>query len=259
MKTTNARWIALAGFALTAITFVAWTRTDTIPTSGSYLTQNNNDTTPSEKKNYGKKDYKVRDLDDAMKELDRAMSELTFEKNLDFIKMDKEIKAAMQELKNVDMEKVNREIKAAMKNIDWDKTRAEVDKAMREAEIHLKDMDMKLIEKQMALAKESIEAATINSHINMESLKENIEKGLEGAKAGMAEAKKQLTQLKEFTESLEKDGLINKKKGFKVEIKNGEMYINGTKQPKEVNEKYRKYFIDDNYTINNDGTDVLRI
>jgi hypothetical protein len=58
---------------------------------------------------------------------------------------------------------------------------------------------------------------------------------------------------------LRKDGLISKKKGYKIEIKDGEMFINGTKQSKEVNEKYKKYFRDGDYTLRSDGDDISSI
>ncbi len=256
MKTNNTKWMAWAGFAFAAILFVAWKRTDYTPTNRPAFTETPQDTIPARKKSSDKKEYKIGDLDEAMKELDHAMTEMNTNIKIDFSKMDKEMKAAMQELKNVDLEKVNREIKTALKNVDWDKTRTEVDKAMHEVEFKMKDID---IEKQLAMAKESINAAKISSHIDMQKIKESVEKGLEGARVGLEKAKKELSQLKEFTEALEKDGLINKKKGFKIEIKNGEMYINGTKQSKEVNEKYKKYFKDEDYTIRSDGDDISSI
>ena len=248
--------MAWAGFAFAAILLVAWKRTDHIPTNRPCFAENPQDTTPARKKSYDKKEYRIGDLNEAMKELDRAMIEMNTNMKVDFSKMDKEMKAAMQELKNIDLEKVNHEIKAALKSVDWDKTRAEVDKAMREVEFKMKDID---IEKQLAMAKESISAAKISSQIDMQKIKESVEKGLDGARVGLERAKKELSQLKEFTESLEKDGLINKKKGFRIEIKNGEMYINGTKQSKEVNDKYRKYFKEEDYTIRSDGEDITSI
>jgi hypothetical protein len=59
-----------------------------------------------------------------------------------------------------------------------------------------------------------------------------------------------------LTEALEKDGLIDKKNPYKLEIKNGDFYINDKKQNKEVRDKYQKYFRkdkDDHYTIQNNG------
>jgi hypothetical protein len=53
--------------------------------------------------------------------------------------------------------------------------------------------------------------------------------------------------------ALEKDGLIDTRKPYKLEIKDGEFYIDGTKQPKKVRDKFKKYFKNDNYTITNGG------
>jgi len=55
-----------------------------------------------------------------------------------------------------------------------------------------------------------------------------------------------------LTSALEKDGLIDTRKPYKLEIKDSEFYINGKKQSKEVRGKYQKYFrkdSTDNYTI----------
>ena len=50
-----------------------------------------------------------------------------------------------------------------------------------------------------------------------------------------------MLQLKEFTDALAADGLIDKKKGYTIEWKNGDLYINDKVQPKSVSDKYRKY------------------
>jgi hypothetical protein len=82
---------------------------------------------------------------------------------------------------------------------------------------------------------------------------------MEHARTGLEKAKKEITLLKEFTSELEKDGLVDRKKGYTIEIKSGEMYINGVKQSKEVNDKYRKYFKDEDYTIKSDAEGAVRI
>jgi hypothetical protein len=59
-----------------------------------------------------------------------------------------------------------------------------------------------------------------------------------------------------LTSALEKDGLIDTRKPYKLEIKDGEFYIDGTKQPKKVRDRFKKYFrkdSTDHYTIQNDG------
>ncbi|MES2373822.1 MAG: hypothetical protein V4557_14675 [Bacteroidota bacterium] len=260
MKTNHTKWLAWAGFALAAVTIVAWKSNDSIP-ARSQPRQYQEDTTPVRKKVYDRKDreYKIGDLDQAMKELDRAMAEMNVNMKVDFGKMDKEIKIAMDELKKVDFEKIGHEVAASLKKIDWDQTKMEVEKAMREVDIKLKEVDMKEIKKEIERAQESVKAAKINAHIDMDKIKESVERGLEGAKVGIERAKKELMLLKEFTETLEKDGLISKKKGYKIEIKDGEMYIDGTKQSKEVNEKYKKYFREDDYTLRSDGDRISSI
>ena len=45
------------------------------------------------------------------------------------------------------------------------------------------------------------------------------------------------------------DGLLDKKKPYNLEIKQGELHINETKQPKEVSDKFRKYFQSNNYAL----------
>lgn len=65
--------------------------------------------------------------------------------------------------------------------------------------------------------------------------------------------KKDLELMSDLTNALEKVGLVDNKKPYKLEIKNGELYIDGKKQPKEVNDKFKRYFKNDDYTISNDG------
>ena len=60
--------------------------------------------------------------------------------------------------------------------------------------------------------------------------------------------------MKEFTDELEKDGLIDKDKGYSIEWKNGgELYINGKKQSKEISDKYKKYYKKDGWRIEMNG------
>jgi len=257
MKTNNLKWLAWAGFAFAAITIVAWKKANTFENTDPSFSPQQADTTLPHKRSYDyKRDYTVGDLDKAMRELDEAMVNMNKNINIDFSKMNKEMKAAMEELKNVDFDKIGREVEASLKKVDWEKTRVDVEKAMREADVTMRNIDMSQVKKEIERAKESINEAKISSKIDMSKLQETIEQSLAGARVGIEHAKKEIALLKEFTETLEKDGLINRKKGFKIEIKNGEMYINGTKQSKEVNDKYRKYFKDEDFTIRSDGDSI---
>ena len=114
-------------------------------------------------------------------------------------------------------------------------------------------MDIKKIQRELEKAQENLQSEKLRSHIDMDNIKKTIDASLAHARTGIENAKKELALLKEFTELLEKDGLINKKKGFKIEIRNGEMYINGNRQSKEVNDRYRKFFKEEDYMISSDG------
>ena len=261
MKTNHLKWLGWSGLALVAITVTAWKRTDNAPQgnpSKAVFTHYTEDTTPR-KKSYSKHDYKIGDLDKAMKELDEALLDMNKNLKIDFSKMDKEMKMAMEEMKKVDWEKMSREVESSLKKVDWEQTKKEVERAMREASVKMKEVDLKQVEKQIAMAKENLASARIHSHIDMDKIKESVEKSLDGARESIDKAKKELAQMKEFTEALEKDGLINRKKGYKIEIKDHELYINGTKQPKETTDKYRKYFKDYDYSLRSDGENITSL
>jgi hypothetical protein len=123
----------------------------------------------------------------------------------------------------------------------------------------MKEVDVKQIEKEIAMAKESLANAKINAHIDIEKINEAVAKSLDGAKESIDKAKKELAKMKEFTETLEKDGLIDRKKGYRIEIKDNELFINGTKQSKETTDKYRKYFKEYDYTLRSDGDKITSL
>ena len=257
MKTDQIKNYSLAVLALAVITLSSWKSGGSSLPVKPFSIHSQADTTPSHKKD--RKEYRVGDLDQAMKELDRAMANMDRNMKMDFSKMDRELKVAMEEIKKIDFEKISHEVEAELRKVNWDETRSEIKKAMREAQKEINEIDMKEIKKEIEKAQSEVSKEKISAHIDMQKIKESVNKGLAGARISIEKAKKELSQLKEFTESLEKDGLINRKKGYKVEIKDNELYINGTKQPKEVNEKYKKYFKDENFTLRSDGEEITSL
>lgn len=246
-------WLA-AGAVFAIIIFSAWRTTAPEQIMGQPGTQ---DTTPRKKYSHNRdNEFTIGDIDKAMREMDRAMAEMHKSMNIDFGKMNQEIKQAMDEVKKVDFAKLDQEIKTAMKNIDWESMRKETDKAMREAEARVKEIDMKGVSEQMEKLKTELDS---KKFVDMESIRKSVESGLAGARIGMEKAKVQLAKFKEFIDTLDQDGLIDKKKAYRVEIRNNELYINGTKQSKEVNDKYRKYFGEEDFTIKSDGEGVTRL
>jgi hypothetical protein len=79
---------------------------------------------------------------------------------------------------------------------------------------------------------------------------------VDGSKSNLTGWKKDLALMTELTKALDKDELVNNKKPYKLEVKDGELYINGEKQTKQISDKYRRFYKNDNYTINNDGDEA---
>ena len=237
LNTKRLVWIvAVAGLCVTLFAFGQKQQKQKTP-----LPQTNSDTIPK------KKELKVRDLDEALDEMDRAEIEVNMEQlNAELSKIGPQIKKelanvkiemekAMREvdraeisekvnmaLEKIDCEKINEEIKAAVKEIDWEKINKELKQVK---EMNLDKLDIKL---------ENIDA-------ELKRIKPELEKNLERAKDGIEKAKKELKEYKSFIDGLEEDGLINKKEEYTIKHRNGELIINGKVQPETVYNKYRNF------------------
>lgn len=253
MKPKNFQWLSLAGLAFATFIFSSWQVNGGGLPIQPYLYASDQDTTPVPKSNKGDRTYTIREIDNAIREIDRASLEMDKQMKMDFSKMEKNMQEAMAEIKKIDFAKIQRDVKASLKEVNWDEINKEVSIAMQEAKKKFREVDMKKIEQELEKAKADISQEKIRSSIDMAKIRESVENSLAAAKEGIKKAKKELSMLKEFTDNLEKDGLISKEKGYKIEIKNGEMYLNGTLQSKEINDKYRKYFTEKDFSIRSDG------
>jgi len=237
------KWAVGIVLALATISFSAWKvadkETQDKPASDHFY----QDTTKTKKKykvRYSDdRDYKVGDLDKAIKELDRASIELDRDIKLDLGKMEKEMKKAMEEIKKIDVDKIHSEVR----------------KAMKEVELALKEIDFKEVDKEMAKVKTELKSEKFKHDIDFDKIRIDVEKGLSEAKVGLATAKKQLSKIKAFVDELDKDGLIDKDKNYKIQVKNHKLYINGKAQSEDVNKKYSKYLDEDDYSISKDADD----
>jgi len=237
--------------------------------------QNANDTTPKVKS-----DKKIHDLDDAIDELDNAEIKLNLDKikaevqeamkNIDMQKVKMDVEKAVKE---VDMEKVKAEIDKAMKEVDMEKVKAEVEKATKEIDAakieqkvkeSLAKVDMEKINEQIKKEMEEVKKIDLskldeemkNLQIEMKDIQPKIEKEMEKAKVEIEKAKVEMKEYKSFVDGLEKDGLINKKEGYTIQHKNGELIINGKKQPADVYDKYRSFLEKHkNFTIKKSDND----
>ena len=175
-----------------------------------------------------------------MEEINRALKDLNIElKKVDLTDLRLEMGKAMKE---IDMKNIQVEVETALKNVEWDKIQDEVNRAMKDVKVNV---DLDIVQK-------SLEASR-------EALKENWEKAW---KDEMKKAGVEMHRLKNFLLGLEKDGLIKKGEPYTIEIKNGELFINGKEQPKNITDKYRNseeyksYFKKDgNFKIKSNGKD----
>jgi len=227
--------------------------------------QSVNDTVPK-----NKADKKIRDLDDVLDELDRA------ELNVDMEKVNEQLKEAM---KQIDKAKIQMDVDKALKEVDMEKIKGQMDKLTNEmdaakiqkelkeslAAVDWEKMNQQIKEQLEEVKKidmSKLDAEMKKLEIEMKGIGPKIEKEMENAKASIEKAKAEMKEYKGFVDGLEKDGLINKKEGYTIQHKNGDLIINGKKQPVDVYNKYggflkkhEKFTIkksDDDFNIYND-------
>jgi len=240
---------------------------------------------------------KVKNIDEALEQLEKSKKEL--ERTLQQKDWEKEIKEALDKT-NLDAEKMKLQIDEAVKQIDAKKMQDEITKAMKEVDLqkmktelqqNLDKVDMTAMKEQLENAMKQIDAAKLQADLNasiakidvekikteldkvkdidfrgieenLRKMKPELEKSMQDAKQSIEKAKKELVQYKTFIDGLDKDGLIDKDKDYTIQYKNGELTINGKKQPSSVTNKYgtflkgRKDFTikkdADNFNIDND-------
>jgi predicted ribosome quality control (RQC) complex YloA/Tae2 family protein len=162
------------------------------------------------------------EVEKALKDVDMAKLQAEVKEALakvDFEKIKKEVSNA---LKEVDVAKIQAEVKASLEKINWDDIKLEIEK--------VKDADMKKLEKELEKVREELK-----------DLKPKLEKELEKAKVEMEKAKATLAEYRDFTNGLENDGLINKKEGYTLKHKDGELFINGKKASAGTYNKYSDF------------------
>ncbi len=277
------KYLVLAGLFVITVTAVAWqndnkNKADT--TTSNYTTR---DTSEPKQRNNDQDEFRMNELEDAIKKLDAEMQKLDlhmkaldvqlskeleetmdkidFEKmgkqieeqmkkiDVDKIKMDvnNSIQEAQDQLKKIDYEKMSKDIGEEMKKIDVDKIKKDINNSIQQSQNQLKQIDMQKLHNEML---------ELQQNFNSDKFKKQINSAMKDAKQEMEKAMQELQELKEFTGLLEKDGLIDKKKGYTIEWKKeGDLYINGKKQPREVSDKYSRFYKKDGYKIRMSGDD----
>jgi len=220
-------------------------------------------TKPSHSDTLPERGRKIRNIDEALEELERSKAEVDRSmKDIDFSKMEKDLQEATKNLQ-LDTKKMQEELAQAMKEVDAAKISADVQKALQEENLqkmkaeldkNVKAIDFDKIKAEIenSVAKvdwdkihaEMEKAKTVNLEkiqSNLKEIKPQIEKSMKEAHESIEKAKKELTAYKNFIEELSKDGLVDKNKDYIIEYKAGKLMINNTEQPASVTNKYQSF------------------
>jgi len=276
---TTPKAYMLAGLLIIAASAIAWqTKTKKQPRDTTATANENGDTSHPRRHASDEDAVRLNGLDEGLKQLDVQLKNIDINlsgldttinnavklaiNNIDFGAISRETTKALNSIDwkeiqnniNTSMEEANKELK----NIDWKEVQNNINTSMQEANRELKKIDWNQVNSEINEATNKINTDEIKGQLN--GLGDIINNAMSKASEGLENVRTELKNWKDFTNDLEKDGLINKKKGYRVEWKNdGELYINGTKQTKEVSDKYRKYYKEGGYTINNDGDETEQL
>jgi DNA repair exonuclease SbcCD ATPase subunit len=229
------------------------------------------------------------DIDASMKKMDEQLSKhnLDMEKiqqqlqeslsKIDTKKMDAELKAAMKNLENVDLEKIQEELKASLSTIDEKRMKSDLQASLKELDkIDLEKMK-KEIEHSLEQVKTKVDAEEISRKVReslskvdldkvkgdmqkvrdeMEKNKDNMKLDFDKMRNDLEKTKVELKGYQEMVYKMEADGLLKTNSDYKIEYKDGQLFINGDKQSMEVTNKYKKYFPKDGITIRKEKGDM---
>ncbi|GEO09526.1 hypothetical protein [Segetibacter aerophilus] len=265
-KTSSfAKIVYLLALIATIIGFRAFSqKPETNPNRKEQATKDN-DTTKSSKRFRYEDNLNSDRLDMELNQLNMNLEQLNERlKNIDFSKAQRQIDQAM---KKIDAEKISAEVNRSLKSIDWNRMNREIDESiakvdkvkMMEVRREMEKMKEKFQNQKMDFKFDMPDIDTKKIRLNTEKAMKEARKSMEKARGSMEKAREEMKSLRDFTNALQSEGLIDKSKPYKIEVKDGELYINGNKQSKEVNDKYRKYFKKENFTINMNRDEGIRI
>lgn len=176
------------------------------------------------------------DMEKVKREMSRAMDKLDSEK------IWKDVQKSFDKAKWDDMKQdLKREMDKVNSEIDFDKLKREIDiagkSAMRELEKAKKEGSREM-KAEMDKLRSDLKKQDFDFGKEKIKLKEELEK----ARVQLEAVKEELSNYKSMTREMEKDGLIEQDGNYDIEFNDGNLTINGEKQPKKVVKKYRKYF-----------------
>jgi len=281
------RWGSLAIVSLTAvITLLSFTGGDAHHPA---IVNRNQDTIPQKRNKVTREATNDRDLDNELRQLDKAKEKLEELKDKDWEEIQRKVEESMRSIdaekiqeqvdnamRNIDYEKINRQITESLKKIDFDKIQRDLDQSLAD----VKKVDKEEIKRELEKARKQVQEAMDkedwkeemkqaqqysreevkkeleNAKKELAKVKDelkdqklNMKKELEKARTGIDKAKAELKDYQEMIYDMEKAGLLNTKEDYTIEYRSGDLFINDKKQPQEVTDKYKKYFHKKNIAI----------
>jgi DNA repair exonuclease SbcCD ATPase subunit len=202
--------------------------------------------------------FKTGDIDKAIKdmekEIERAKKDFA---NRDWPNVEEQMKKALKEMEKVDLKKIKAEIEQSLKKVDWEKIEKELKESLKQMEMeqlnmkkHLEENITRELEETEKQLKRNEKELLLQGEKLRGEIKQSMAETMKNLDKNLAEAKTQLLELKKMTEEMEKDGLLKKGESADIRYKNGELFINKKKQPKEITDKYKRYFKKGSVRIN---------
>ncbi|HWB24601.1 MAG TPA: hypothetical protein VG738_03935 [Chitinophagaceae bacterium] len=241
---TSPKIYMLGCLLIIVVTASAWQlKTKKQPHDSTQANITNADTTHPGKPDTVEDDYGLNGLNESLKQLDGL--DTTIEQS---------VRTA---LASINFEEIGRQAKEAVDKIDWQQIKTTVDNSIREAQKQVQNIDWDAIRQQVKDATDKIDSKEFKEQFNSANLQKIIDDAMQKVNDGLKNINPEISKWKDFTDELEKDGLIDKSKGYKIEWDDdGELFINGKKQSKETADKFRQYFKKGGYTIKHDGDDT---
>jgi len=242
----------LAGLLVIVVTASAWQLKDKKHPRDTAAVNNTADTARPGKHDIDADDYGMKGFAEGMRQLDLNLKNL----NVNLTGLDTIINESVRKaLANVDFSKIGSDVQNAVNSIDWNEINNTISNSMKTAEGALKSVDMDKVMKDVQRSLDNVK--NIDMHFDSQGLEKTINDAVNNAMGSIGKMNWAVQDWKDLTNDLEKDGLIDLKKGYKIEWKdNGELYINGAKQPKDVTDKYHKYFKQGGFTLKSNGDET---
>lgn len=236
--------IKVAGLFVFVVIFSSWQPEKRFVQQRNFGGTTDADTTVPKTFNTDEINFQL-NMDSTMQQVNLALKQINYQK------INAEVQKAIAQ---VDYNKINKEIHNAMQSVDWDKMKLDVSASLDNAKAAINNIDWSEMKTELSKAQAEVKKAMAEQKINSEEIKREVEKSLKEAQKNLQSAKAELANDKGLQAALMNNGLISKNKPYTIELKNGVLYINGTKQSKAVTDKYSKFYSGKkNFVLKNDG------